>query len=520
MAENRASSAPKEPDQRLSALQSNAAAVRAVAAAVEGTLGPKGLNCMLVDRAGDVTVTNDGSAILTHIDAVHPAARILVRAARSQDDEVGDGTTTTAIVASALIAEGASHALRGVPVSMLVEGIREGLSAARAFIQNQARLVDGLDDPALFQCVLIASRGEEAIASAVLKAGRILGAAKLKDPACDLREAVTVVEASETHAFAGLLLHKDRVNRQMPSRLTGVRCLVLADALEPETVEAEALATDRGFSAYMDAVQRFKAHVDALAQAGVGLVAVQKGLHDIAEERLTAAGCIVLRRLGAKDIARIAAHTGARVLKRGFDPASVLPEALGNAEAVSVDERRATVLLEGGCGEAAATIVVGAGTREVAEEVKRIAEDACGALQSAVCTGVVAGGGALELAAAREVRTARALRSGMSAYGLDCVEAALKTPLAQIVANAGYNPLEKLEMVNSAQERTGLPALGVDCSTGDLADMVDIGVLDPAGVKLRALSAAGEVAEAILKINTIVRRKDAAGTGQDSAPDR
>ncbi len=280
MAENRASSAPKEPDQRLSALQSNAAAVRAVAAAVEGTLGPKGLNCMLVDRAGDVTVTNDGSAILTHIDAVHPAARILVRAARSQDDEVGDGTTTTAIVASALIAEGASHALRGVPVSMLVEGIREGLSAARAFIQNQARLVDGLDDPALFQCVLIASRGEEAIASAVLKAGRILGAAKLKDPACDLREAVTVVEASETHAFAGLLLHKDRVNRQMPSRLTGVRCLVLADALEPETVEAEALATDRGFSAYMDAVQRFKAHVDALAQAGVGLVAVQKGLHD------------------------------------------------------------------------------------------------------------------------------------------------------------------------------------------------------------------------------------------------
>ena len=104
---------PREPDPRYSALISNAAAIRAVASAVESTLGPKGLNCMLVDRGGDVTVTNDGSTILSRIDASHPAARILVRAARSQDEEVGDGTTTTAVLAAALISEGQSHVLRG-----------------------------------------------------------------------------------------------------------------------------------------------------------------------------------------------------------------------------------------------------------------------------------------------------------------------------------------------------------------------------------------------------------------------
>lgn len=510
--------ASREPDPRFSALMSNAAAIRAVAAAVESTLGPRGLNCMLVDRGGDVTVTNDGSTILSRIEASHPAARILVRAARSQDEEVGDGTTTTAVLAAALVSEGQSHILRGVPVSMLLAGMRRGIATAVAFVQSQAIACDGVNSTALKAAVAIAARGEEEIAAAVMDAAGILGLDRLIEPDYDLRSALILAPGSSTESFAGILLQRDRLNRQMPERLTDVRCLILSDALEPEPVESEALATDRGFSAYVENQERFKASLSALTNSGVGLIAVQKSVHDFAEQVLTDAGCIVLRRLGANDIARLAEHTGSRVLKRQAVLNGSLPiEAMGLAAEVETDTRRGQVFVRGGAGEPAATILIGAGTREVAEETRRIAEDACGALQAALRTGLAPGGGAVELGASLAVSEARRQMSGMQAYGLDCVREALRRPLAQIAANAGYNPLEKAEQASAAQAQTGSAHMGVNCDSGDIADMTALGVLDPVGVKTRAIATAGEVAEAILRINTIVRMRQAGGAESGGA---
>ncbi len=503
---------PREPDPRYSALISNAAAIRAVASAVESTLGPKGLNCMLVDRGGDVTVTNDGSTILSRIDASHPAARILVRAARSQDEEVGDGTTTTAVLAAALISEGQSHVLRGVPVSMLIEGLRRGIAAAVEFVESRAIRCESMEDAALESAVRVAARGEEQIARAVLKAAAVLGVERLIEPGFDLRQSLVLAPGGRTESFAGIVLARDRLNRQMPEALSNVTCLVISDALEPEAVEAEALTTERGFSAYVQNLERFKASVAALAATGVGLVAVQKGVHDLAEQALTEAGSIVLRRVGASDIARLAGHTGARVLKRQALLDGPVPvDAFGRAVSVETDSRRGHVLIKGGAGEPAATVLVGAGTREVAEETRRMAEDACGALQSALRTGLAPGGGSVELAAARSLDAIRAQVSGMAAYGLDCVREALRKPIAQIAANAGYNPLEKVEQASAAQERAHSCSIGIDCDSGEAADMLALGVLDPVGVRTRALATAGEVAEAVLRINTIVRMKDAPG---------
>jgi chaperonin GroEL (HSP60 family) len=151
---------------------------------------------------------------------------------------------------------------------------------------------------------------------------------------------------------------------------------------------------------------------------------------------------------------------------------------------------------------------VGASTREVKDERERIARDAAGAVQSAVRTGVVPGGGAVELAAAKQVLALRENVRGMAAYGVDCVVAALKRPLARIVANAGFNPLEKVEDAIAAQNETGNQALAIDCDTGEVADMRTLGVMDPTGVKLYALRAATEVAEAILRINVIIRKRN------------
>ena len=160
-----------EGEERSSALAGNAAAIAAVAAAVEGTLGPRGLNSMLVDRHGDVTITNDGSTILQKIEVNHPAARLLIATARAQDEQVGDGTTTATILAAALVGEGVKQVQRGVPVTRVIEGMKVGLAAALQALREAARPVT-LDDPLLRQAALVAGRGEEDLADLVLQAAR------------------------------------------------------------------------------------------------------------------------------------------------------------------------------------------------------------------------------------------------------------------------------------------------------------------------------------------------------------
>ncbi|MCQ2559982.1 MAG: TCP-1/cpn60 chaperonin family protein, partial [Clostridia bacterium] len=207
---------------------------------------------------------------------------------------------------------------------------------------------------------------------------------------------------------------------------------------------------------------------------------------------------------------KAAEHTGAKPLKRtGLKkPREVLEQALGEAAEVFNDEKSAQVWLKGGAGQNLASLILGASTAEVVGERKRIAKDAASAVQAAVQGGIVAGGGAAELAAVKLVEKARSSVKGMAAYGLSCVVEALKRPMAQIISNSGFNPLEKLEDVLAAQTESGLNSLALDCESGNVCDMQKLGVWDPLPVKKQALKAAGEIAEAILRIDTIIKKKD------------
>jgi len=513
-------------DERFGALLSNAAAIRAISSAIEGTLGPKGLNCMLVDRFGDVVVTNDGSTILDRIDAAHPAARMLIKTAKAQDDEVGDGTTTATILASALISEGVSHVARGVPVTKIIEGLRLGVERAREFIERSARKLSGPEDPLLWRTALIAGRQHKDIADLVVEAAKLIDPDKLTDPAFKLSRTVIAKEGAENQVFTGLIVDKTRANRQMPKSVENVRLLVIDGALEPEQVEDDALSTESGFARYMQLQNEFRGNVRKIADLGIKLIVAAKGIDDFAEELLTDAGVMAIRRVSSKDIERIVEHTGARTLKRSGlkkEPEE-LERFIGTCRRVFEDERLEHIRIEGGGGRPMATILVGASTQEVKDERERIAEDAAAAVQAALKGGVVAGGGAVEVAAAREVQRLRDSVRGMAAYGVDCVAEALRKPLMQIVANAGFNPLEKVEDVIAAQAKhpecvtvaqakhpepvEGCAALGIDCDTGEVADMLELGVVDPLPVKLHALRAAAEVAEAVLRINTIIRKRD------------
>jgi archaeal chaperonin len=501
---------PDKGEDSLSALQMNANAVKAVAAAVASTLGPKGLDTMLVNSKNEVIVTNDGVTILDRMEVSHPAARMIVNVAKAQQAEVGDGTTTATLLAAALVDEGVKQVARGVPVAKVIEGIQRGVRFALHKIQEKARHIYELDDEWLQRIAFTASRENEDITLAVIEAAHLVGREKLLEKHFKLSNCVVAHPRAESNVFSGILLNKSRMNQQMPQRLERINVLVLADSLKPEEVEEEARGTDAGFAKQEQLKEEFYVALEHLIHLRAGLIVTSGEVDVYAEEVLTDAGMMIVQGVTRDDLIKVAEHTGARPIKRSGlrKPPEELENLLGFAAEVEDDEVLERLRISGGRGKPFATIVIGAATEEVVEERERICKDAASAVQAAVQGGFVPGGGAIELALAREVEKFRDTVQGMERFGVSAVAEALQRPMSQVVANAGFNPLEKIEAVKALQLKRQSDSLGIDCDRGSVADMIDMGVVDPLPVKAHALRAAGEVATAILRIHTVVKMKD------------
>lgn len=405
-----------EVDERLAALLTNANAISAVAQAVEGTIGPKGLDTMLVDRFGDVVITNAGVTILDKMEVNHPAARMLINVAKAQQEEIGDGTTTATIMAGALVAEGVNQVVRGVPVARVIEGLKLGLRLGIESLQRRARQIQGLDDPQLRRIAYISGRERADIADLVVEAAQLVGWEKLQEKSFKLADTIIAQEGAENEVFMGVIVDKERLNQQMPRDISGVRVLVVDDALEPEEIEDEALGTEAGFQRYLELQREFKSNVEKLIQLGVNLILVDRGVSALAEEMLTDAGVMVLRRVAASQLRKVAEHCGARPIKRtGIKKAAAeLERYIGRAARAYEDEHLEQVRIVGGQGKPLATVLVGAATAEVVGERERIAKDAASSTQAAVRGGYVPGGGSVELAVARDVERARETIKGMA----------------------------------------------------------------------------------------------------------
>ncbi|HEU4963141.1 MAG TPA: TCP-1/cpn60 chaperonin family protein [Bacilli bacterium] len=500
----------KEQDERLAALYSNTTAVRAIASAVEGTIGPKGLDTMLVDGQGNVIITNDGVTILNKMEVVHPAARMLINVASAQQEEIGDGTTTATLLAAALLQEGVAQVERGVPVTRVIEGIQAGIRYAVERLESAARPLEALPDGVLFQVAMVAGREHEDIAHLVTEAATMIGYDKLRDAQYRLSDHVIAAEGAPSEVFQGVVVSRQRMSPQMHERVEEARILIIDDALEPEELDSEALGTEAGFLLYRQYKEEFRDNLERLLSVDVNVVFTDRGVSPVAEEVLGEAGVMIVQRVASKELRKIAEHTGARPIKRtglGKAPRE-LSKFLGFADVVLEDERMENIRIIGGQGKPLATILVGAATEEVVGERLRIAKDAASSVQAAVGGGVVPGGGAIELWAAREVEKMRETVRGMTGFGVEAVARALRKPMTQIVLNAGFNPLEKVEEANAAQVEQQSDSLGVDCDDGRIQDMMEFGVFDPTLVKLHALRAAGEVTTAIMRIHTIIRMRD------------
>ncbi|MGZ9584989.1 TCP-1/cpn60 chaperonin family protein [Paenibacillus marinisediminis] len=510
----------QESDERFATLQNNAQAVRALCSAVEGTLGPKGLDVMLVGPQGDVVITNDGVTILDMMDVSHPIARLVIQVARAQQQEIGDGTTTATVIAGALVQAGLDQVLRGVPAAKVVAGIMQGVDEARARLQERAEQLEGWDDPRLRQVVHIAGREQIDIVQLVLEAGRAVGWARMLDPSYRFAESIVAHEKASNEWFEGLLLKQMPLHREWLSERGSCRVLVLQDALEPEQLDEQILTTEAGFQRYMMLRESFIGHLDVLKELNVGLIVLERGIHPDAEQFCLDHDMMVVQRVSREDVKRVARMTGARPLKRAAlaKPPAALAEMLGSAAGVRYDERLERVRLyappcasdsaQRGNPNKQVTLLVGASTREVVGERARIAGDAAAAMQAAIRGGVLPGGGSAELAVSYALERVRDTVRGMEAFGIAAVAEALRKPMAQMVLNAGFNPLEKLEEARSAMIQSSSSSIGINCDSGGLMDMRNAGIMDPAPVKLHALAAAGEVAAAVLRIHTVIKMRE------------
>ena len=501
----------EQREQKFDLIENNNNAVRAVMTAVESTIGPKGLDTMLVDQFGNVVITNDGVTILNMMEVNHPVARMLIHSINAQQEEVGDGTTTAALMAGEMVVHGLEQVTKGVPVAQVLTGLRYGVKEACRLMEKEAVLVGSLDTGQLYNIAYVAGREDTSIAKLIMEGAALIGQEKLLDTGFRFSQRVQAVEGADSEVVNGVFVTKERLTRQMPLSLEGnLKIMVLDDALEPEELNHSAMATESGFQQYLILKEQFKTNIQKLIETGVQAVFVDRGADDAAVELLEEAGVLVVARLPHKELVDLAEHCGAKLLKRSSlqKPAEELEKYFGSAQSIIGNEKLHHIKVLGGGGKAMATILVGATTGEVVGEKERIAKDAAASVQSALQRGLVSGGGAAELAVARQLEQSKNALSGMAVFGADCVIAALKKPFMHIVANAGFNPLEKLGDVHKAQELQQNSHLSINCDTGRIDDMYIAGVVDPLYVKLHGLKTAGEVAEAILRINIIVKKKE------------
>jgi chaperonin GroEL (HSP60 family) len=497
-----------EVNQHLAALISNAGAVKAIGEAVEGTLGPKGLDCMLIDQDGSAIVTNDGVTILRMMDVNHPAARVLIGAAEQQEELVGDGTTTATVIASTLITAGAAQVIKGVPVARVIEGIRIGVQNSLDLLRTFRTRIDDLENPVLERIAFIAAREHHDISRLVIEAARILGKDRLEVPGFKLADGVLALDGAESELIRGTIIEREPLNRIMPRRLEAVKVLILDDALEPLKIDGESLGTEAGFNQKLFNEKLLHENIAKLSEIGVQAIFTDRAISDSAEDQLTDLGILGVQRVARHEWLRLAEVTGARPVKRGSlakTPAE-LEQVTGEAATIWVDEKFKHIKILGKPNQKYVTIIIGAQTREVVSEKERIAKDAASALQAAWQGGVVPGAGSIELAIAHHLGKCKL--KGMASYGYDCVVEALKRPIAIICANAGFNPLEKVEEVLGALLESDSYSMGVNCDTGMIEDVTRRGIWDPYFVKYYAIKTAGEIAEAILRINTIIKMKE------------
>jgi thermosome len=505
----------------------NISAARAVAEAVRSTLGPKGMDKMLVSSMGDITVTNDGVTILEEMDIDNPTASMIVEVAETQEDEAGDGTTTAVSIAGELLKNAEDLLEQDIHPTAIIKGFHLASEQARAEIDNVAFDVDPEDTELIKNVAETSMTGKGAELNKDVLAQLVVDAvqavtveAKDGETIVDLEyvniETQTGRSASESELLNGAVIDKEPAHADMPTAFDDADVLLINEPIEVEETDADAsvqLDSPDQLQQFLDKEEeQLREKVDKIADSGADVVFCQKGIDDLAEHFLAKEGILATSRVKKTDLGFLREVTEANVVS---DLDSLTSDDLGST-AVEFDEADELFYVEGTGEEShGVTLLLRGSTDHVVDELERGIGDALDVVSQTVSDGrILAGGGAVEVEVARRVRDYADSVSGREQLAVEAFADALELVPRVLAENAGLDSIDTLVDLRSAHE-SGDETAGLNVFTGDVVDTYDAGVVEPAHAKQQALSSATEAANLVLKIDDIIAAGDLSTEGEE-----
>jgi archaeal chaperonin len=498
----------------------NILAGKVLAETVRTTLGPKGMDKMLVDSLGDIVVTNDGVTILKEMDIEHPAAKMLVEVAKTQEDEVGDGTTTAVIIAGELLKKAENLLDQDIHPTIVAMGYRQAAEKAQEILNVIAIDVD--DRVSLLRVAMTAMTGKGTEKAREPLAELVVAAVKQVEEEGDIDKDHIKIEKKDGATIDdsvlvnGVIIDKEPVHPGMPKKVEDARIALLNSAIEvKETeVDAEIRITDPAqMQAFIEQEeQMIKGMVDKIADAGATVLFCQKGIDDLAQHYLSKEGIMAVRRVKKSDMEKLARATGATVVTNIEDlshddlglAGSVAEKRISGEEMIFVEECK---------DPKSVTLLIRGSTEHVVDEIERAVEDAIGVVAATIEDGkVVAGGGAAEIAIAKGLKDYADSISGREQLAVTAFAEALEVVPKTLAENAGMDSIDALVDLRAAHEKSLY--MGLDVFKGEVTDMYRAGVIEPHRVKKQAIQSAAEAAEMLLRIDDVI-----ASTGAPKEPD-
>jgi len=496
----------------------NILAARVIAEAVRTTLGPKGMDKMLVDTLGDIVVTNDGVTILKEMEIEHPAAKMMVEVAKTQDDLVGDGTTTAVVIAGELLKEAEKLLDQAIHPTIIATGYRMAAEKALEVLNSIAEPISIDDEDKLKSIAMTAMTGKKAESGREILADLVVKAVKQIVDKTDGGYKVDIdhigVEKkaggsiADSELVRGVILDKERVHPGMPKRVKNAKIALIDAPLEIKKTEIDAEIRIRSpdqLRAFIEEEEMIlKDMVDKIASVGANVVICQKGIDDIAQHYLAKAGIYAVRRAKKSDMEKLARATGGRIVTNIED---LTPEDLGTAglvEEVKIGEDKMTFVRD--CKNPKAMgILIRGGSEHVVDEVERAVHDAICVVAAAIEDGkVVYGGGAPEVEVAKVLRDYSQQVGGKEALAIAAFANALEVIPKTLAENAGLDAVDVIVELRAKHEREDGRWFGVDVYTGKVEDMKKMGVIEPLRTKLQAIKSATEAAIMILRIDDVI----------------
>jgi len=500
------------------AQENNITAARIIGEVLRTTLGPRGMDKMLVDSLGDITITNDGAAILKEIDVEHPAAKMIVEVAKTQDDMVGDGTTTAVILAGELLKRAEELLDQNVHPTVIVSGYRKAAQKAMDALEKIGISVD-LEDRETLKKVAKTSMASKAVgiardhlADIAIDAVKQIAEQRGEKKLADIDQVQIVKKEGkslfDTELVRGIIVDKEVVHPAMPKRIENTKVALVNAPLEVEKTEFSAeirIREPTQMKAFLDQESRMlKEMVEKIKASGAKVLICQKGIDDLAQHFLAKEGIMTARRAKESDMEKLARATGGKVVTNLED---LKAEDLGQAGLV--EERKIgddkMIFVEKCKDPRSVAILIRAGLERMVDEAERAMHDALSVVADVIeHNKIVAGGGAIESEIAKELRDYATKVGGREQLAIEAFANAMEIVPKTLAENAGLDPIDILVALRSAHEKARGQVMGVDVFTGKVIDMHENGVIEPVRVKEQAIKSATEAASMILRIDDVI----------------